>query len=183
MKRILLGTLAAAAVSLSPFTLISAAAQSDQQPSREERMQHWAADHEAMMDARLGGMKEALKPTASQYPLWEAFENAVRNADKARMDDMREMMQNRERMSPVERLDAMAGRMARRAAELKTIAGAAKPFYASLDDKQKRNFELLGRGGMMMSERGPRPQSVEGYYGGGDVGFTWEPYGWWGMME
>ena len=68
MKRILLGTLAAAAVSLSPFTLISAAAQSDQQPSREERMQHWAADHEAMMDARLGGMKEALKPTASQYP-------------------------------------------------------------------------------------------------------------------
>jgi hypothetical protein len=63
-------------------------------------MQHWAADHQAMMDVRLGGMKEALKLTANQYPLWEIFETAVRNGDKARMDDMREMMQNRERMSP-----------------------------------------------------------------------------------
>jgi hypothetical protein len=97
------------------------------------------------MDARLGGMKEALKPRANQYPLWEAFEEAVRNAEKARTDDMRETMQNRERMSPVERLDAVAGRMGRRAAEVKTIAEAAKPFYASLDEIQKRNFAMLGR--------------------------------------
>jgi hypothetical protein len=46
-----------------------------------ERRQHWVADHRAMMDARLGGMKEALRSTANQYPLWEVFENAVRNAD------------------------------------------------------------------------------------------------------
>ena len=117
-----------------------------------------------MMDARLGGMKEALKPAANQYPFWEAFEDAVRNADKARTDDMREMMQNRERMSPVERLDAMAGRMGRRAAEVKAIAEAAKPFYASLNDTQKHNFAMLGR--EMWEDSA------------GDAGGTWLPAHW-----
>lgn len=174
MKRILLAALTAVALSVSSLALTAAVAADDQsaEAAGAERMQHWAADHEAMMDARLGGMKEALKLTASQYPLWEAFENAVHNADKTRMDDMREMMQNRERMSPVERLDAMADRMARRATELKTIAGAAKPFYASLDDKQKRNFRALGRE-MLTAGGGPMWENF-----GGDAGGTWVPEHW-----
>ena len=174
MKHILPGALIAVALSVSSFALTAAVAADDQsaEAARTERIQHWKADHEAMMDARLGGMKEVLKPTATQYPLWEAFENAVRNADKARVDDMREMMQNRERMSPVERLDAMAGRMARRAAELKTIAGAAKPFYDSLDDTQKRNFQLVGRE-MLMARGGPTWQDF-----GGDAGGSWVPENW-----
>jgi hypothetical protein len=174
VKSILLGALTAVVLSVSPFALTAAVAAGDQSPeaARAERMQHLAADHQAMMDARLGGMKEALKPTANQYPLWEAFENAVRNADKARMDDMREMMQNRERMSPVERLDALSSRMARRAAELKTIAEAAKPFYGSLDDTQKRNFGLLGRE-MLMAGGGPMWEEF-----GGDAGGTWVPPHW-----
>src|SRR5271165_3090174 len=108
MKRMLHGTLAAAA--LFSLTVIPAVAQ-DQRPSREERMQHWMANHETMMDARLGGMKEVLKLTPEQYPLWEAFETAVRNADKERMETMRQMMQNREqfeKMSPADRMEAMA---------------------------------------------------------------------------
>ena len=165
MKRVLIGALTAVALSISPFALTAAAAAGDQaaEAPSSERAQHWAADHRAMMDARLGGMKEALKPTAAQYPLWEVFETAVRNADTTRMDDARETTQNRERVSPVERLDAMAGRMGRRAAEVKSIAEAAKPFYASLDDTQKRNFAMLGRemlttgGGPMWEEFGGRP--------------------------
>jgi zinc resistance-associated protein len=174
VKRILLGALTAVALSASPLALTAAVAAGDQsaETTRADRMQHWAADHQAMMDARLGGMKEALKPTANQYPLWEAFENAVRSADKARMDDMREMMQKRERMSPVERLDAMAGLKARRAAELKSIAEAAKPFYASLDDAQKRNFAMLGRE-MLMAGSGPMWEEL-----GGDAGGTWVPEHW-----
>jgi hypothetical protein len=61
------------------------------------------------------------------------------------------MMENRERMSSVERMDATAGHQARRADELKTIAQAAKPLYGSFDDTQKRKFELLGHE-MMMEE-------------------------------
>jgi LTXXQ motif family protein len=174
VKHIVLGALTAVALSVSSFALTAAVAADDQsaEAARAERIQHWAADHQTMMDARLGGMKEALKPTAAQYPLWEAFENAVRTADKARVDDMREMVQNRERMSPVERLDAMAGRMAHRAAELKTIAEAAKPFYASLDDAQKRNFGILGRE-MLTTGGGPMWEEL-----GGDAGGTWVPAHW-----
>jgi hypothetical protein len=147
MKRVLIGALTAVALSLSPLALSAAAASGDQsaEAGSSERVQHWASDHRAIMDARLGGMKEALKPIANQYPLGAAFEEAVRNADKARADDMREMIQNRERMTPVERLDTAADRMARRATEFKTISEAAKPFFVSLDDAQKRNFAMLSR--------------------------------------
>jgi LTXXQ motif family protein len=174
MKRILIGALTAAALSASPFALTAAGAAGDQsaEAASSERTQHWASDHRAMMDARLGGMKEALKPTANQYPLWEAFEDAVRNADKARTDDVREMMQNRERMSPVERLDATAGHMARRAAEVKVIAEAAKPFYASLNDTQKRNFAMLGRE-TLTTRGGPIWEESAG-----DAGGTWLPAQW-----
>jgi LTXXQ motif family protein len=174
MKGTLLGALTAVALSVSPFALTVAVAAGDQsaETTRAERMKHWVADHQATMDARLSGMKEALKPTAQQYPFWEAFEDAVRNADKARVDDTHEMMENRERMSPVERLDAMAGLKARRAAELKTIAEAAKPLYGSLDDAQKRTFGLLSHE-MLMSARGPMWEEL-----GGDAGGTWVPAHW-----
>ena len=144
MNRTFLGVLGAVALSLSSFALITAVAAGDQsaETTRSERMQQWAADHAAMMDARLGGMKAALKLTPDQNPLWEAFENAVRGRVKAHMDDMRQMMESGERMSPVERMDAMAGIMARRADALKMIAQAAKPLYGNLDDTQKRKFGL-----------------------------------------
>jgi hypothetical protein len=147
LKRIFLCALTGVALSVSAFALASAVAAGDQsaEGARKEPMQHWAADHEAMIHARLGGMKAALKLTADQNPLWEAFENAVRNGAKARTHDMRQMMENRERMSPIERLEAMAGHIARHADELKTIAQAAKPLYGSLDDTQKRKFGSLGR--------------------------------------
>ncbi len=174
MKRILLCALTAVAFSVSSFALTAAMAASDQSPeaAHKERTQHWAADHEAMMDARLGGMKAALKLTPDQNPLWEAFENAVRGAGKARMDDMRQMMENRERMSPSERMEAMSRHMAQRADELKTIAEAAKPFYGGLDETQKHRFELLGRD-MMRAASGPMWEEL-----GGDAGGTWVPGHW-----
>jgi hypothetical protein len=174
MKRTLLCALTAVALSVSSFGLTAALAADDQssEAAHTERMQHWMADHEAMMDARLEGMKAVLKLTPGQYPLWEAFENSVRGAGKARMDDMRQMMEKRERMSPTERMDAMAAHMARRAAEFKAIAEAAKPFYGSLDDTQKRKFGLLGSE-MLMAAGGPVWEEE-----GGDAGGTWVPGHW-----
>ncbi len=155
MKRTLLGAVAAVAVSASAFALTAAAAQSDQQPAPSaERMQHWAADRETMLDAKLAGMKAGLQMTGDQEKLWGPFESAVRDADKARMDAMQKMMQTRnenEKMSPVDHLQAMADRMSEGAANLKKIADAAKPLYASLDDSQKHRFGMLGR--MLMPER------------------------------
>ena len=175
MKRTLLCALTAVAVSVSSFALTSAVAAGDQsaEAAHKERMQHWAADHEAMMDAGLGGMKGALKLTPDQNPLWESFENAIRVAGKARMDDVRQVMENHERMSSVERLDATAGYMARRADELKKISEAAKPLYGSLDDTQKHKFELLS-GEMMMASSLPMSEELGEDAGGAWVAGHWE---------
>ncbi len=144
------------AVAVCGLSLAAGAAPGDQPsgPAGMERMQHWAADREAVLEAKLTGMKAGLKLTPDQEKLWGPFESAVRDSAKMRMDAMQEMMEARdhgERMSPVDRLDAMADRLAKAAASLKTIADAAKPLYASLDDSQKHSFGALGR--MLMPER------------------------------
>ena len=152
MKRTILGALAALAVSASAFAMT--AAQGDQQPSPADRMQHWAADRETMLDAKLAGMKAGLQLTSDQEKLWSAFESSVRDAAKARMDVMQQMMQTREQgeqMSPVDRLEAIGDRLSQGAAAIKKIAAAAKPLYASLDDAQKHKFGMLGR--MLMPEQ------------------------------
>ncbi len=55
-------------------------------------------------------------------------------------------------MSPIDRLDAMAHRLSKAATDVKQIADAARPLYASLDETQKHEFVTLGR--MLMPERG-----------------------------
>jgi LTXXQ motif family protein len=155
MKRILLVALAALAISTSGFALSAATAQSDQQPSHAERMQRWTADRETLLDAKLAGMKVGLGLNADQDKLWGPFESAVKDAAKARMEAMQQMMQARmqgEHVSPVDRLDALADRLAQGAADIKKIADAAKPLYASLDASQKEKFALLGRD-MLLPER------------------------------
>ncbi len=154
MKRTVLGVFAALAVSACGFALTAAAAQDNQQPSRAERMQHWAADRETMLDAKLAGMKAGLQLTPDQDKLWAPFESAVKDAAKARMGAMQQMMQSREQdehMSPIDHLEAMADRLSQGAADIKKIADAAKPLYASLDNSQKHNFGMLGR--MLMPEQ------------------------------
>jgi hypothetical protein len=123
-----------------------------------ERMQHWAADHQALLDAKLAGLKAGLKLTPDQEKLWEPFDAAVRDAAKMRMEHMRAMMESMrgmmgedaERSSPVDRIEMMAAHMSEAASALTKIADAAKPFYASLDDSQKRIFGWLGRELLMM---------------------------------
>ncbi len=44
--------------------------------SEMERMQRWAADREAVLEAKLTGMKAGLKLTADQEKLWGRFEAA-----------------------------------------------------------------------------------------------------------
>jgi hypothetical protein len=156
-------------------------------------MQHWAADHEALLNAKLAGVKATLKLTPEQEKLWAPFESAVRDAAKLRADQMKAMMDRRQKMgdmmgqkgdskdvtdmsqtdraiSSVDRLDAMAQRMSERAAALTNVANAAKPLYTSLDDSQKRLFGLLG-GETLMMGHGHRAM-------GGRMGMTGGP----GMM-
>ena len=151
MKRTLVAALVAGSLSAPIFAL---AAEGDQQSSGAERMQHWAADRETMLDAKLTGMKAGLGLTADQEKLWGPFESAVKDGDKSRIDAMGQMMRMRsqgERMSPIDHLEAMADRLSRGATNIKKIADAAKPLYDVLDESQKHKFGMLGR--MLMPER------------------------------
>ena len=150
-------------------------------------MQHWAADRETMLHARLAGMKAGLGLTADQERLWNPLESAVKDAFKSQMEATQKMIKMREsgqRMSPPDRMEFMAGRMAEGAAQLKTISAAARPFYDSLDQTQKSNFGLLGRGIVMPEPRTQsEPPNAEWDYRGGGAGYSWEPYGWADMMR
>ncbi len=56
-------------------------------------MQHWAADHEALLDAKLAGLKAGLRLTPDQEKLWGPFESAVRDLARMRMAHMQDMME------------------------------------------------------------------------------------------
>jgi len=132
-----------------------------------ERMQNWAVDHQALLDARLAGLKAGLKLTNDQEKLWPPFETAVGDAAKLRMEQIKSMIERMQKMqdmmegspgpavSPVDRLAALGQRLSERGAAITKVAEAAKPLYASLDDSQKRLFVILGRE-MFMMGRGHR---------------------------
>lgn len=119
-----------------------------------------------MLDAKLAGMKAALKLNPDQEKTWAPFEAAVRDADTARRDGWkaaRERMEGDQRPNPVERLNFMSEGLGKASAEIKKVADAAKPLYDGLNEDQKHRFGPLlaslaphhGHGGPM--EMGGHP--------------------------
>ena len=185
MRRSLLPFAALAALTFAPAA--QAASDQSSEPAME-RMQHWAADHEALLDAKLAGFKAGLKLTSDQDKLWPPFETAVRDAAKLHMEQMKSMMERMQKMrdmmqgmnqsqdmnnmtapgeavSPVDRLMAMGQRISDRGAAIKKVADAAKPLYTSLDDSQKRRFALLGRELFMMGRHRHAMEMMHGDMG------------------
>jgi len=157
-----------------------AIAQDNSAPPSMHSMDQWAADHAALLDAELAGLKAGLKLTPDQEMLWAPFETAVREAAKMRMEHMHGMMERMDKMhsmemgadmnmdeghpmSPIDRLDVMATHLMQAGTALKKVADAAKPLYASLDNSQKRIFGFLAREMMMMGHG-------HGMMGGGMMG-------------
>jgi hypothetical protein len=157
-----------AAVAISAFAATAALAQSDQNPSHEERMKHALADRETMFHARVAGMKSALGLAREQEKFWNPFEAALNDLSAARTDTMKAMMKE---MAAGDRMAMMADRMAVHAGKMQMVAAAGKPLYGSLNDDQKHKFEVLSHGLMASG-----PEGV--YAPGGGAGFSWEPQGW-----
>jgi hypothetical protein len=133
-------------------------------PDGQKWAQRWMDERAAMLEARLAGLKAGLRLTPEQEKLWPPFEAAIRDFAQTRTAHMQRMMERADKAegrgdagpppSPIDRLDMMAVRLSDVAAELKTIADAGKPLYASLDDQQKRIFGLLSQE-MITMGRGP----------------------------
>jgi hypothetical protein len=142
----LAATTATAALCAFGFAL-TAAAQSDQSPTHAELAQHWA---EAAIDSQLKGMKASLRLTADQEKDWSSFESAAKDAETARFIALQKEQSSD--LTPMDRLNAKAERLAESQAGLEKIVEAARPLYLSLDDTQKHKFITLGR--TLVPERG-----------------------------
>ena len=144
MKKLILCAVAAAAIAGSAFTYNAIAAPD----ANDAPMAHRMADRGFLLDAKLAGMKAALKLNPEQEKLWPAFETAVRDAAKARMEAMlahHDEMLGDGNPSPIVMMTEMSERLAKASENVKKLADAATPLYNSLDDTQKSHFGPLLR--------------------------------------
>jgi len=145
----------ATVLALAGGSLVYAQQQPDRgqaaQGMHQQRMS--AEDVVAYGDARIAALKAGLKLTAEQEKHWPALEKALKDSAKQRSERYAARASADAPKDPIERLKLQADAMSARGASLKTIADAAAPLYASLDDAQKQRFMRLanlegGRGGM-----------------------------------
>src|SRR5215212_10146962 len=138
------------------------------------------ADFEALTDARIAGIQAGLKLNAEQQKLWDPVEQAMRAMAAARTERYADFRQRREagqqqsqRPDLAQRLEQQAQRQTESAQRLTALANAVKPFWASLDDNQKRLLPVLmrqggdhGRRGGMMGRMRDRGGMDHGHRGG-----------------
>ena len=104
-----------------------------------------AEDMAAFTDARIAARKAALKLTPDQEKHWPALEQALREISKERAARRETRRTAERRGGAIQRLRDSADALSTRAAELRRIADAAQPLYQSLDEAQRRRFDVLFR--------------------------------------
>jgi hypothetical protein len=94
--------------------------------------------------ARTARIKADLRLTPEQAKNWPGFESTMNDLAKASADRQMAMQttgtQPKGPVDIIEQMRRQAKYMSERSVERKTIADAAEPLYASLDDQQKRRF-------------------------------------------
>ncbi|MGZ5842409.1 MAG: Spy/CpxP family protein refolding chaperone [Xanthobacteraceae bacterium] len=98
----------------------------------------------AQEDARTARIKADLRLTAEQEKNWPGLETALRDIGKTRAERRVALRADREaRKEPadvIEHLNRRAKTLGDRSADVKKLADAAQPLYASLDEQQKKRF-------------------------------------------
>ena len=103
-------------------------------------------DRAAFTDARIAALKAGLRLTPDQEKNWPAFETALRDIAKMRAEHRTARQQPEPRPDdPAAKLRRHAELMTNAGASLTRLADAQEPLYQSLDDSQKRRFQLLSR--------------------------------------
>jgi LTXXQ motif family protein len=102
-----------------------------------------AQDDFTRTNAHLARLKEMLRLTPEQEKNWPAFESALRDLIKLRLDRAGDLRDRPPSGTPIERLRRSADELGGIAAALKRLAEAGEPLYGSLDDAQKERFARL----------------------------------------
>jgi LTXXQ motif family protein len=145
MKRIMT-TIAAAslATGLGAGAAVAApTAQSSASASPAAGAGQMAGVRAVIQDARLEGMKAALKLTPDQQKYWDPFEAAVRDSYTQRNQIMGTTREAIAKDDPVQLLNTLSDDASQGAAQMKKVADAAKPLYDSLNPTQKQAFGPL----------------------------------------
>lgn len=123
------------------------------------------ADMAALADARIAAIQAGLKLTGDQQRLWGPVERALRAQMEERVERMEERNERREeraerredrragraverrddRMDYMERIEHRSAEAAEQAERMRNLAAAMKPFWASLDENQRRLLPRLVR--------------------------------------
>jgi zinc resistance-associated protein len=130
------------------LTIAGSTLASAQQPSpaeRSHRTQLTADDIAAFTDAHIAAFKAVLKLTPAQEKDWPAVAQALRDISKERIARREARDASGQRTDAIERLRDRADALTTRAAALRRLADAEKPLYQSLDEAQKRRFDLAVR--------------------------------------
>ncbi len=113
-------------------------------PTAADRAAQAANQLVAEADARTAGIKANLHLTLEQEKNWPGFASSLHDIDKNRADRLvafqAERGQQKESGDVIEYLNSQAKALGERSADMKKLADAAQPLYASLDEQQKRQF-------------------------------------------
>ena len=104
------------------------------------------ADFKAITDRRIELLKFALQLTPDQAKNWPAVEEAIRARAMARhqrLANLAARLGTQRDVTPVDLLRERAEALSVRAANLKKLADAWQPLYASLDANQKDRLRFL----------------------------------------
>jgi zinc resistance-associated protein len=141
MRKALIAAGAALALLGSP---VAYAQESNGHEHREhERWRPSEADLKAFTDARVAALKAGLQLTADQEKNWPAVEQQIRDMAKARQERMAEFRKEAKSGDAIQRLRERADALTRRAEQLRKLADASAPLYASLTDDQKHRLRFL----------------------------------------
>ena len=114
------------------------------------------SEMDSLTNARIAAIRAGLNLNADQQRLFAPLEQALRAMATERADRMEERRetgrggQSTGRLDLSQRLEQQAERATRTAQNLTALSNAMKPFYASLDDSQKRLLPMLMRPGGRM---------------------------------
>jgi hypothetical protein len=156
-KALIIATVAVVAVGGSAIAYKAYARQDGWGHARWHR-QLSASDMNAFADARIAALKAGLALNAEQEKLWPPIESTLRDLAKKRIDRREQFRVERQARSeqaeprqlpnPIDRMRRGAERLNESSADLKRLADATEPLYQSLDEAQKRRFNMLARAGM-----------------------------------
>jgi hypothetical protein len=135
-----------------------AAAESEQENARPS-----AADLNALTDARIGIVKAALQLTPEQAKYWPAVEEAIRNRAMGRQVRLTALTRIRDQgdRDPIDIVRHRADALAQRGAELKQLADAWQPLYATLTPDQKQRLRFFAVNILRMVPRAAELRRME----------------------